>query len=132
MVVMSDDLVAFLRARLDEDEMQARAAGSAAMEWREDSSWLSDLRDPLPSQRRAYGIPSEMTLVTDADAAHIARNDPARVLREVEAKRRIIDWSQRANRVVSADDYEMDVATPLEFLALPYADHPDYRQEWKT
>jgi len=55
---------------------------------------------------------------------------PARVLAECEAKRRIIVGL----------DYESDewcfadapaVAEVLPFLALPYADHPDYRQEWK-
>jgi hypothetical protein len=50
----------------------------------------------------------------------IARWDPARVLAECAAKRRIVEMyaGQHGQPYV------------LHFLALPYADHPDYRQEW--
>ena len=47
--------------------------------------------------------------------------DPAHILAECAAKRRIVNpvwWSEAGGQV-------------LELLALPYADHPDYRAEWK-
>lgn len=47
--------------------------------------------------------------------------DPARVLAECEAKRRTVEWL-----VMEPRDEQ-----PLRFLALPYADHEDYREEWK-
>ncbi len=88
-------LVEFLRARLAEDDAAARAFG--------------------------IGVWS----VAGPQAEHIARWDPARVLAECEAKRRIIEqvrdvkWGGFAVR-----------DTILELLALPYADHPDYRAWW--
>ncbi len=52
---------------------------------------------------------------------------PARVLAECEAKRRVIaavvdvEWS--------GSFAVRDVV--LSYLVLPYADHPDYREEWR-
>lgn len=80
-------LVEFVEARLTDDERVALAATRNA--WTVDR-WTND-----------HGV--EFTVVADydmgapafaiksgADAAHIARHDPARVLREVAAKRRIL------------------------------------------
>jgi hypothetical protein len=76
---------------------------------------------------------------------HVTMNTLSeRALAECEAKRRLIDWSapvsgyervptnrpgvydQRAVRYVNEDGEDV-----LRYLALPYADHSDYRQEWK-
>jgi hypothetical protein len=62
---------------------------------------------------------------------------PERVLAECEAKRRIVKRAQRAseafrqsiNPVTSGVAMTMDLV--LTDLALPYADHPDYREEWR-
>jgi hypothetical protein len=61
--------------------------------------------------------------------AHIARHDPARVLAEVVAKRRILDlftppvseWGSETLRLYGL----------AQLLALPYADRPGYREEWR-
>jgi fructoselysine-6-P-deglycase FrlB-like protein len=53
--------------------------------------------------------------------------DPAHLLAECEAKRRIVE----ACADVLAYDAEALPQDVLRFLALPYADHPDYREEWK-
>ncbi len=81
-----------------------------------------------------------------ADAVHIARHDPARVLREIDAKRQIIDqcayWNERAaSEAVDPPKSPqpgldlgllLDAMNPvLRLLALPYADRPDYREEWR-
>ena len=59
---------------------------------------------------------------------YIARHDPARVLREVEAKRRIVATAVlMLDGGVSYESWE----SVLQDLALPYSEHPDYRQEWK-
>ena len=58
----------------------------------------------------------------DPDWEHIARWDPARVLAECEAKREIV--------VEMAYDGLGPREWILHQLALPYAGHPDYRQEW--
>jgi hypothetical protein len=57
------------------------------------------------------------------DAVHIARHDPARVLAECEAKRRIVEWyGEEPGRVGPA----------LGMLAAVYADHPEFREEWRA
>jgi Family of unknown function (DUF6221) len=55
-------------------------------------------------------------------------------LRDVEAKRRIVDswpdpfgvWSAE-----QADSARVMKGRVLRLLALPYSDHPDYRQDWR-
>jgi hypothetical protein len=60
--------------------------------------------------------------------------DPARVLAECEAKRRIVGWFQTLGAMTDRDSLETrhnELLHVLSALALPHADHPDYRQEWK-
>lgn len=51
---------------------------------------------------------------------------PQRVLAECDAKRRIVEMRQRNHTVITAGLQEA-----MAFLALPYADHPDYREEFR-
>lgn len=116
-------LVAFLLDRLAEDEHTARAAGSdCGPEWRE-----TDGFDGGP--------------ISEVEARHIARHDPARVLADVAAKRRIIDLHAHCPEQawdgsnITGDCREcIDEHYPcgtLRLLALPFADHPDYREEFR-
>jgi hypothetical protein len=151
-----DDLIAFYRARLDEDEQAASAAT--------DGVWAIIGSDrPYPAypgeqvtKGRGWSITLKEPAVGDVaselsreDAAHITRHDPARVLAEVEAKRRILDEHYVAQGTVGGQalmvctrcsDYiergeifkaEAAPCKTLKLLALPYADHDDYREEWK-
>lgn len=121
-MTVSADLVAFLRGRLDDDEAAARGCES-----------------PPPWSAATHG--SDSWIVTDADgdpliydegtpslaeAAHIARHDPARVLREVEAKRAIVEHAE----FWSENDQDA-MAWVLRALAAVYSDHPDYQPGWK-
>lgn len=72
---------------------------------------------------------------------HIVRHDPARVLADVDAKRRQIElceymagWSDVHNSRVSEHEMaSMRIASEqmLLLLAAPYADHPECRDEWR-
>lgn len=79
------------------------------------------------------------------NAEHIARHSPARVLAEIAAKRRLLELHavrERGDGCVVCDDgndscgclsgpswgYPCDT---VKTLALPYADHPAYRDEWR-
>lgn len=97
-------LVGFLLARIDEDQRHAEQA--AAGHW-------PDLRT---------------TGSGGSAAAHVARWHPARVLAECDAKRHIIEL-QRSDLRDDPQDWEADEV--LRLLGLPYADHPDYRAEWR-
>ncbi|MET8766347.1 DUF6221 family protein [Streptomyces sp. NPDC004658] len=130
-----DELVEFLRARLEEDEAAAKACASApwaieippmihvSVQARRDNKWKWGTLGYVATVER------------DEDRAHIARHDPARVLREVEAKRQILAAHALNGWVCSTcDNEEVDQDYPcltLRLLALPYVDHPDYRAEWR-
>ena len=129
---MTDDLIAFLNARLDEDEAAAKKSHYEGQRW-------------LTEEEGVYRWPTdELVHSADrkADARHIARFDPARVLREVAAKRAIIaehgpsrqDGSRCRVCTAIADGGATRFRAPcptLRHLAAAYSDHPDYRQEWK-
>ena len=60
-------------------------------------------------------------------AVHISEHDPARVLREIDAKRQIVDryaWLREHGDTGGA-------AWILQALALPYADRPGYQESWR-
>jgi len=123
-----DDLIAFLRARLDDDTRMALAA-----------------RDPW----FGYEPDEHVERVKWADALHIARHSPNRVLAEVDAKRRILDehpatvgWDGNShdgtvcgtcsmNDDSGALDGDPYPCPTLRLLALPYADHPAYQDAWR-
>lgn len=108
-----DELIAFVRAQLDEDERVARAA----QEW----TWRPELA-------AEFGSPE-----------HIARWDPARVLAEVEAKRRILDEYKRAldRRRQHPDDLAsigalLALLSAVKIAAQPYARRPGWHEEWRV
>ncbi|WP_230536451.1 DUF6221 family protein [Streptomyces sp. OUCMDZ-3434] len=127
---MTAGLIAFLRARLDEDEVVARAVG-----WDEVDAvdYLWGTRHLLLKRADESKAGAEM----DASlAAHIARHDPARVLAEVEAKRRIVraheKWCEgRCEAKYPEGGFDAAHYWSVKSLAAAYADHPDYREEWR-
>jgi hypothetical protein len=121
------DLAGFLLARIAEDEQAARASLAWASET-PDQRWSADdgaLLDGRSDTMASY--------VGDDVAPHIARWDPARVLAECDAKRRVVEdnWAEWEG-VYGAPNYcSSKIDEIFRLLALPYADHPDYQQEWK-
>jgi hypothetical protein len=93
-----NDLVSFLRARLDEEK-----------EYYE--TLLESIQQYLPRQARA--------------------------LRDVDAKRRIVDEYEHWRDVAKRDDdpqsatFALGLHAALLRLALPDDQHQDYREEWK-
>lgn len=61
------------------------------------------------------------------DAMHIARWDPARVLAEVQAKRRILDMVAPGDYIGGYGEAYVHV---VHELAQPYAGQPGWREEW--
>lgn len=126
-------LVEFLLARIAEDDETARRAPVAP--------WTVD-PDGCCVRHSGHDAARDVAEMSDA-AEHIARWDPARVLAECEAKRRIIELADEATGLDMQVDSEFRVAirdetaqpyvgdSILRALALPYAVHPDYREEWR-
>jgi hypothetical protein len=62
-----------------------------------------------------------------ATREHIARHDPARVLREVQAGRKILaDYEGTRAITGDNDEYVAGLSAALSALASAYSDHPDY------
>jgi hypothetical protein len=138
---MTADLIAFLQARLDGDEQVAMAAARAA----NTDTWIDG------AEGSVLGIGGDMHLrgaVNSIDdiGPHIARWDPARVLAEVEVKRRMLDTILAYEAVIDGEwacchsaqqigagkcpESDPNEINAVRLLALPYTDHPDYRNEW--
>lgn len=140
------ELADWLRQQLDEDERVAREASAGP--WRYDPT--KHHREP-GTVRFSEGVftgpaGQDATCVattgeTDdpqsmADAEHIARWDPARVLAEIEAKRRILDDRDEAV-AHAARDFDMVLEGNADalngvvrLLAQPYAGQPGWREDW--
>lgn len=155
------NLAKFLRARLDEDEQTARAV-RVPPDWHQGPGddpewtdaemvcmWPPEFHTPYERDKHWRGLTVEGVEL----AAYIARHDPARVLREVEAKRALLVVHRPVRRTdfITPDGspagpltvcHECDANTTdadwpdtpcwtLRYLAAPYADHPDYQEEWR-
>lgn len=148
---MTVELREFLTARLAEDQRLAERAASLCGCHRPALSWLFDDRDerdatsgrilvvddPHPVPRRKISRRWSTSYDGLYMAEHIVRHDPARVLREVEAKRRILAAYVDDDRVRFGAFESCSDSCPVQvldevvkLLAAPYSDHPDYRQEW--
>jgi hypothetical protein len=120
-----NDLIAFLKEAIDEDERMARNAG--ADEW-----WVDD-EDGEVCRSGGYDV---ARTPKSYYSAHIAEHDPARVLREVRWKRRIFDHHVKvADGSQSSWAWfmaysETESEDALRELAAVYADRPGYREEW--
>ena len=126
---MTADLAEFLRARLDEDERAALNAPPGP--WHYDRKRFTVTCDGYPvASWRHEGKLTDGSPLLDRTGEYMERFDPARVLAEVDAKRRIVDEHHPVDPC-DAHDAEMKTVScdTLRLLALPYADHPDYREE---
>lgn len=152
------DLAEFIAARLDEDEAAAEAAPGAA--WTAhteddiagasvyDEQWVLlyperyDHDNALSNRPGATG-PQYIQRARNELAAHIARHDPARVLREVAAKRAILARHKPLQGVYGSccawcsDDVDaprLNKPWPCEDvrdLVTAWSDHPDFSGDWK-
>ena len=150
------DIADFLRARLDEDfeavgvvlgvnVMAAIQDGKPAPRWVPSPKGDAGIWDTNGVPRVKYAWARERD--------HIIRHDPARVLAEVEAKRQILDDLLAEPHTEVEDPFyscavvargdEARFGGPcdcgrderlnrrLSLLALPYAHHPDHREDWR-
>jgi hypothetical protein len=121
------DLAEWLLARFAEDERDAHRAGGRR--WGSiNRSWDAEPQRDIAAL--GDGPTQRLFTVPDGYDEHVARWSPARVLRECEAKRQIVE--NAAHAVEHQDIYAAMLAYyVLRTLALPYADHEGYRQEWR-
>jgi hypothetical protein len=141
-------LVAWLRTCLDQDEATARAC--PPWPWRIEYDDNPDIT-ASPGRRRGVLLDANedapSLVVSDPYGEvgpaheHIARHDPARVLKEVQAKRRLLDlyylWRGTEDSLdgmtrvgPSIPVEEEESFGLLKALALPYSDRPGYLNTW--
>jgi hypothetical protein len=130
----------FVKARLDEDEAAAKAVAPLGHVYDMGGARLDEA---FSHGRVRYASEDGRSwLEPDRSAGrHFARHDPARVLREVEAKRAILerhspikDLLPKTSWCVQCTDDRNGYLWPcadVRVLAAVYSDHPDYRAEWK-
>jgi len=117
-------IVEFLEARLAEDELTAQAAIDGAADWRAFYAYR-DVKDVDGH----YVIVADSKYPTVGQAAHIARHDPARVLRQCDAARAVIAEFLRLDAL---GDLPGRRATEdaLRQLASVHSDHDDFDKAW--
>lgn len=125
------DLVEWLTACLDAEEAEVRLTADAF-----GAVWTTD--DAMESVRSDTG--ADVVTEPYTPRSFIAEHDPARVLREIAAKREIVEQHVPVGDGTVCLSY-CHTRTPgeaqvwpcltLQLLALPYSDRPGYRDEWK-
>lgn len=148
-----DELVQWLGEQLDEDERIARAAA-------EPEKWIELNRAPhlnwsveywadpdraavVAEESSAYPVVVTAEGIDEADAeartVHVAEHDPARVLREVDADRKLLAlFVEVGAREVDLDDaseyadgWVNALGMAVRLRALPFSNRPGYRKEWR-
>lgn len=114
-----DELIAFLSARIDEDQVAAESAAA-------NETWVAWYESTL----QAWDF-------DDAVNEYVLRLTPARMLAEVKAKRRIISECEKlltTRKSSSEPDWAADLLADdvLRMLASIYADHPDFEPSWRV
>jgi hypothetical protein len=113
------DLLTWLRVQLDEDDaVIARNPGQAGLG---DSASYPDYQTYDGSD-------------IDAACDYLGQFTPPRMAAEVEAKRRILALCEShadAQFPDSYGGYASAMEDAVQILALPYADRPGYREEWR-
>jgi hypothetical protein len=105
------DLLAFLHARLDDDER----LGTLHTRVADEIGLAADPCDPRGGIRIVADAAAKRRMVERADAAiHLADETPEGAPNAAQRQGQAAAWE-----------------AVLEFLTEPYADHPDYDPEWK-
>ena len=133
------DLAAFLAARWDEDEAAAKAAMPGPWKSRNLGRHDAGALIQLTGYLSEFRIPQGPVIGTfdgwgraAATASHVARYDPPRVFREIDAKRAILAELDRLGTSLAPGAVRMRLLydAALRHYAAVYSDHPDYLQEW--
>lgn len=129
-----DELTAFLKARLDEDEAAAYGLcgnGAHMAKWLISGDGAIFIgTDPPPEVPIARAHDERV-------AQWIAHHDPARVLREVAAKRAIVAAWLESEAALDRGYSDVNrggqlaLRTACRHLAAAWEDHPDYREDWR-
>ena len=138
-----DDLITFVRARLDEREKAAQAMQRVyPTPWDiPDRGWMARVTADGPNFLEVVRIEQDQA-PEDAYLAdvieHVWRNAPDYALDDIESKRRIVElYAEHSEYDDPGTSYEhatgriCGLGEAVRLLAIPFAAHPDYREEWR-
>lgn len=137
---MNQDLVEYLKERLREEEQIAVAATPGPWEDSSPGSVYVEQAGVEDAHLIAEFPPCEdHEYRPEFDAGHVATWDPARVLADIEAKRKILDayeeaaefYNAPANRSIPAGEAH-GLWTAVQLLVQPYSSRPDFNEDWRT
>jgi hypothetical protein len=117
-------LAEFLEARYAEREAAAKAAKRD-----ESGNWLASVDGEVFADEDRY-----VCSAIEVDATHIMLSDPASVLADIAAKRRLLKLHSAEPGQHPGfcwhDKHELPCPTQ-RLLGAPFAAHPDYQEGWK-
>ncbi|MDN3056896.1 DUF6221 family protein [Streptomyces sp. SRF1] len=135
-----DELVRWLGEQLDVDEQVALdtfdiGARAGIRRGAPVPRWVYEADGAI----RAEAGTAHVRFTWPDSAAHIVQHDPARVLREINAKRQILAEYEQAARYSGTTWGQSNVhqararalGKVVRLHALVYADRPGYREEWR-
>lgn len=134
------DITEFLIACLDEE--QADAERLPPHPWKVGDEYSLVLADDDIEVATSFALSNNQMIRT---RDHIVRYGPDRVLREVAAKRELLEWCIEVTKhvdwtTVGQDGSLLNDPNPrathtailaLKTMAAPYVDRPGYKEEWK-
>lgn len=138
-----DDLITWLKAAMDDDERVARACAEVyPPPWDvSDRGHTAEVKADEPDFRRVAELQQDPAIDgwLSERLDHIARWDPARVLADIDSKRRIVaeyikavDRRKQHREDLAAAGALLALLVAVKAIALPYADRPGYREEWNA
>lgn len=129
------NIMEFLQARLDDDERVALTAigeqpAYAVWAYEGDEVFAADVDRAGDTWNVTCDSEGLLPAVEKKDGPHIARHDPARVLRDVAAKRAVIEALMEIPAEHGKDAGFRAIGKSIPAMAAVYSDHPDYQKEW--
>jgi hypothetical protein len=127
--VTTSTLTEFVLTRITEDEAVARGAIIGDLDTDAEGRWEFVEVPHEGSWPHPAGKPlSSSTKINSAEwAVHATRHDPARVLAQCAAMRKIVEEIEGTRQSAT---YTTRILTILLHLASIWSDHPDWREEW--
>lgn len=122
-----NDLIQWFSAQLDEDERILKTAPRGPWSMN-DSGSIVDADGGRVITSVGGALDGRISRWPEPPVVdHVLAHDPARVQHEIDAKRQIVDryaWLHEHGDTGNT-------AWVLRLLALPYADRPGYREDWR-
>lgn len=128
------EIVEFIEARLDEDELLAELADRRGRHEDPEEPAAAWSYRPGPGLGDILSTNGEGFVIDDIwpeFGLHIVRHSPMRILADVTAKRYLLEWYEVSGGPESDPQVRVLANKAIKAMAEIWADHPDYKDEWR-